>query len=244
MIEPVLMSDAEPQASAPTLTPERQRLADAIATVAELEAGIAEANKAISDAEEASHVTWRALENAERVLERSKPRTSNFTPHQSPGAYWGTQESYDAHVAQQAEADKPPVPISEARETVARATDDKDSANRMVQFHRDRLKRMQDQLSWKRSSVKDAVRGVIRSDPALLALANEARRLTTRAEAARRAFSQATGGDIMQPGSPFYGYDKPDFKTDFEGWAVSRDWAEAFEKLQTDATTPLPMVGA
>ena len=239
------MSDSEPQASASTLTPERQRLADAIATVAELEAGIAEANTAIGEAEEASLQKFLALEEAERVLERSKPRTSNFTPYQPPGAYWGTQESYDAHLAQQSEAEKPPVPIAEARDAVARATDDKDSANRMVQFHRDRLKRMQDQLSWKRSSIRDAVRGVIRSDPALLALANEARRLTTLAESARRAFSNATDGDIMQSGSPFYGYDRPsDFRTDFEGWVVLREWREALEKLHTDASTPLPMVGA
>lgn len=220
-------------------TPAREKLADAIATVAMVEADIVETSAAVTQTKEDYYASIRVLDDAQRTLERAKPREDTFSPGPKPrGAFWAGQVDYEAA---EAEAAIPPIPIAEAKAAVEAATDAKDSAKRLHQFHKDRLDQLQSQLVFKRSLIGDAVRGVVREDPALAALAIESKRLATLAAAAAMAFDLATNGDVIQSDSPFYRYDKPsDFKADFDGWAVSRAWREALEQLKTNPDVPLP----
>ena len=227
---------------APQRTQPRQRLAEAIAAVAAIEADIAETGAAVTKAGDDYHEAAMARQSAERALERAKPQplAGTFTPR-AP-TVWGTREEYDLAVLEQA---APPLSLADARAALAVATDARDSAVRAEQFHKSRLENLEQTLRFKRSSVKDAVRVVIRADPALVALAAEARRLATRAAAAAMAFETATGGDVIQPGSPFYRCTDPaDARTSPEAradWAVSRAWSEALDRLHSDPDALLPV---
>lgn len=245
---PLEAAEPEPAPQATQRTPERQRLAEAIETVRQLEAEVAEAGTSISEAEDRRISAFRALRDAEQMLQRAKPREAvGFTPwHKPPGAFWsgtyGTEEEADRAAAL---ADLPPVSIADAKAAVAAAQDEYDSAKRSEQFFRDRSTRASDRLASARFGITAAVRLVVRNDPALVALASEARRLATRAAAAAMAFETATGSDVIQPGSPFYGCTRPaDARTSPEAredWTLSRAWSEALEALTSDPDVALPM---
>ncbi len=245
---PVVAVEPDPAPEMPQRTPERQRLADAIGTVAALQAEIAEAGAGISEAEDRRASAFRALRDAEQTLQRAKPREDvGFTPGlKPPGAFWGgtygTKEEAERAAALAAQ---PPVSIADAKAAVAAAQDEYDSAKRSEQYHRDRSTRASDRLTSTRFGITAAVRLVVRSDPALMALASEARRLATRAAAAVMAFETATGSDVIQPGSPFYGCTRAaDARTSPEAredWTLSRAWSEALEALASDPDAALPM---
>lgn len=228
-------------------TPERQRLADAIATVAALETELVSAGAALREAEEARTAAFLAHSDAEVVLRHARPREAEtFTSgHISPGAIWNGTYNTEEEATQAARlAESPPVSIADAKAAVDAAHDAWDSARRMVQHHGDRLKHASDRLNAKRYDITGAVRAVLRADPAVLALAMECRSLKTRSEAARQAFSLATGGVTIQPGSPLYGWDNvADARTSpeaMEDWSVSRAWRSALETLVSDPDAPLP----
>ena len=222
---------------AQTRSPARAKLAEAIATVAAIEAELAETGAALSQAEADRSTAGSTLLEAEQALERAKPRPNSFAREREPYSF-RSQEEVDAY---QAELNAPPVPIEDARAAVATATDARDSAARAVQFHEGHLRQLTDRLQRKRFEVDEALRLAVHFDPALAALAAEAKSLATRAAAAARAFEVATGGAVIRPDSPFYGCtSSTDFRTDPEGWRTLRLWRGAMEQLKTDPDARLP----
>ncbi len=149
-----------------------------------------------------------------------------------------SQEEADAYTAL---LNTPPPSIEDAKAAVASATDARDSAVAAVQFHKRRLDEASQRLSWKRSDIDEAVRLAVHYDPAMAALAAEVKSLATRAAAAERAFSLATGGVLLQPSHPYYDSTKPtDFRVDYQGWALLHRWREALEEIRRDPDAPLP----
>ncbi len=233
-------SEPEPAApAAPARTSARQKLADAIETVRALEAEIAEASAAVAEAEQAKWSTASALSDAEAELERAKPRPHGTHLRPREPHTFRSQEEADAYTAL---LNTPPPPIEDAKAAVARATDARDSAVATVQFHKRRLEEASQRLSWKRSDIDGAARLAVHYDPAMSALAAEVKSLVTRAAAAERAFSLATGGVLLQPSHPYYDSTKPtDFRADYQGWALLHRWREALEEIRRDPDAALPM---
>ncbi len=128
-------SESEPVAptEVPARTPARQKLADAIATVRALEAEIAEASAAVSQAEQNRWKTADDLSDAEAELERAKPRPHGTHLRPREPHTFRSQEEADAYTAL---LNTPPPPIEDAKAAVARATDARDSAVATVQFHK------------------------------------------------------------------------------------------------------------
>ncbi len=236
----LVQPEPEPAApAAPARTSARQKLADAIETVRALEAEIAEASAAVSEAEQHRWKTADALSDAEAELERAKPRPASglFRPRE-PHTF-RSQEEADAYHAL---LNTPPPPIEDAKTAVASATDARDSAVAALQFHQKRLDTAANRLRWKRSEIDEALRLAVHYDPAMEALAAETKRLATAAAAARQAFEMAVGTSLMQPNHVFYDSTKPtDFRTDPKGWAIVHRWREALEQLATDPDAVLPM---
>ena len=226
-------------------TPARQKLADAIATVRALEAEVAAASVAIEPARQATWAAQSALDEAEDALRSARPRDT-YAPPPSAHSFWGSQAQAEGAARRaRAAAESPPISVADAKAAVEIAKDNLDTARRTRQWHEDRLKAAEDRLQFRRGDIPKSVRYVVRSEPAMLALANECRRLKTRAEAARRAFSSILHGDVIQPGSPFYGWDSiPDARSSDEAmadWSISREWYEALEALHSDPDAVLPM---
>lgn len=237
----------DPAPAQPERTPERQRLAEAIERVRALEAEIREASAAVEPARQATWDAQRALDAAEETLKAARPRDSYAPPPSPAYSYWGSQaEADDAAARARAAAEAPPVSIADAKVAVEVARDALDSARRTRQWHEDKQRTAEQRLMMYRSNISGAVRAVLRADPAVLALAMECRRLKTRAEAARQAFGEILWGDVVQFGSPFYGWDQvadardgPEAMAD---WSVSREWSAAIEALASDPDAPLPAV--
>lgn len=140
---------------APQRSPARQKLADAIATVAALEAEITAAQIVVNDADEAKWKAFATLRDAEEELERAKPQPwgSGLKPRE-PWTF-ANQENADAY---NAKLNEPPPSIEWAKEAVPRATDARDSALTAVQFHRKRLDTAVGHLQWKRSNIDEVLR--------------------------------------------------------------------------------------
>ena len=231
----------EPEAvpTAPERSPSRQKLADSIAEVRALEAEVAEFGALLSEAESKKWASYGALAEAEEALERAKPRPGGSPlKHREPYTF-RSQEEADAYTEL---LNMPPPSIEDAKAAVASATDARDSAIANEQFHRKRLDQASQRLSWKRTNIDDALRLAVHYDPAMAALAAEAKALATRAAAAASAFNLATGGMLLQPNHPYFGSTTAtDARTDFEGWAMLHRWRAALEALATDPDALLPM---
>lgn len=238
-----IRTEAEPApetpAVAPARTPARQRLADAIRRVKELEAEAREAGGELSKADDAFRAACERKSEADMQLKRAQPIEGTSSAYRQPvRSYWNTQEEADLAAVIET---TPPMSIAEAKVLVATAQDDIDSAQRLRQHWRGRGDKAASDLQWQRDST-NLVRNVLRHDPALHALAAECKRAATASAAANMAFHDATGGDVIQPDSPFYGCTKPtDFREDVEGWMLLRCWRAALDALATDPDAPFPM---
>lgn len=225
-----------------SLTPERQRLADAMAHVSGLEAEIGTLPTLISEAEMSYHEAGQKLREAERSLERTQAlanQPNSFSPPPRPPASFWSEEDHQAYVA---ELDVPPMPIGEARAAVETAKEAQQSATANIGFLRAKLARLGQDMRRGQNDVAKAKRAVVKADPALAALALECRRLATRLASAKLAFASATNEDVMPPDSLFYRCAEPStFQEDPEGWAFSRAWHEALDRLDTDPATLLPL---
>ncbi len=234
----------DPTTTAPERTLERQRLAHAIETVRRLEVEITAAGAAIDPAREATWAAQRALDEAEDVLRGARPRDTYAPP--PAFSVWGSQaEADEAARRARIAAEAPPMSVADAKAAVEAAKDALDTSKRTRQGHEDKLRTAQQRLQTNQSTIRDAVRAVLRADPAVLTLAMECRRLKTRAAASEQAFRGILWGDTVQPGSPFYGWDSaasahssPEAMAD---WSAARDWGSAIEALASDPDAPLPM---
>ena len=245
LASPLAAVEPEPAPEAIQRTPERQRLAVAIETVRALEAEIRDASAAIDPTREAVWAAQRVLDDAEEMLNAARPRET-FVPAPTVHSYWGSQaEADEAARRARAAAEAPPISVADAKAAVEVAKDSLDTAKRLRQFHEDKQRNAEQRLQSRRGDIRAAVRAVLRAEPAVLALAMECRRLKTRAEATRQVFGDILWGDVVQPGSLFYGWDQiadahssPDAMAD---WSVKREWDTAVEALATDPDAPLPL---
>lgn len=238
---PVAPVSPEPTPETLQRSPARQRLAAAIERVVAIEAEIREAGAAIEPARRATWDAQRALDDAEEALQSSRPRDA-YAPPPVSYSHWGSQaEADDATRRARAAAEAPPISVADAKAAVETAKDTLDSAKRLRQWHEDKLRAAEEKVGLYRMNVGDAVRDVLREDPALLALATESHRVATHAEALRRAFGEATSGETIQPGSPYHGAGTAAWENDDpEGFAPLYAWRAAIEALSSDPDAPLP----
>ena len=214
----------------PGRTAARAALAHAIDNRDTLARYIAEESAAVSVAETGKRETSSKFYQAEQELARSMP---NFRPdHPTQGA---TSEELNAFYAW---VNSPPVPIAEARAVLASAKDEYDSAKTLLAFHTRQLEELQRRQSWGRSTIDDAVKAVVASDPSIGPLMELARRIAFEYRDISYLVSKIADRGAIPP--QHKDWDSPPRHRDGATMPLTAKWTEAMERLKSDPDAPLP----
>ena len=232
LASPVVAVEAENAPVQHQRSPARQRLADALQTVKALQAEIATASTAVDEARQQDAVATSAFYNAESDLERALP---GFKPRPPSGADEGEMNAFYAWI------NSPPMPVADARAAVAVAQDERDTARRALEFHRDKLDALIKGLGYRKWDIESAVKAVLAAEPAAIDdLLTAARRrfldyqdavyIVSKIENVERSLTRRVPA-----------WDTPDRSLDMETRPLTYAWLAALEALQSDPDAPLPM---
>ena len=213
----------------PERTPARAALAEAIDKRDALVREIAEVSTAVSAAETVKWEMASAFHHAEAELARSMP---NFRPDHPRGA---TSEELEAFYAW---VNSPPIPIADARTALASAQDEFDSAKALLAHHTQRLTKLQQSQSWGRSTVDDAVKAVLVTDPSISPLMELARRIAFEYRDISYLVSKIADRGAVP--AEHKDWDSPPRHRDGSTMPLTAKWSEAMERLKTDPDGPLP----
>ena len=211
-------------------TPARAALAEAIYKRDTLARYVAEESAAVSAAETAKWEMASKFHHAEQDLARSMP---NFRPdHPTRDA---TSEEWDAFYAW---LNSPPTPIAEARVTLASAQDEYDSAKTLFAFHTRQLTDLQRRQSYSGSTVDDAVKAVVASDPSIGPLMELARRVAFEYRDVSYLVSKLADRGAIP--AEHRDWDCHPRHRDGSTMPLTAKWTEAMERLKSDPDAPLP----